>query len=428
VRKQFGTLMLLMSCAVAQNTTTGIATVEDVLVARDGANLRVEIILSSPVQASLVTANHPDRLVLQLPNTAFPTKPRTIDVSWKGVQRVRTALHSANPPTTHVVVDLDQPHRYALIADGQRLILTVSPAQNSRADDSHGAPAAGASAGLAGIFHRGKHSQSIPDSAEEDSAVPYAPVTTTSTIAGPTIAGPSIYPNVSRSATAVTPPEPRVAPVPQSPTTTFSPQGSAGQLPSPQAPVAQAPASVQNPASVAPGANPIAASAKSSSSPTADEPVLTARSSDPSLLTVFRVKYVAEGVAYLDGGRSSGLTEGMKLEIKDTDLPAQQGAAADPADPRVVAELEITGVAETSAVADIHTPKRPVKAGDLAYLSSSDAEALVQQRALSTTRKYPAVITFTEGDPLDEEVRTFLPRPPMPSVNRARGRIGLDYM
>jgi hypothetical protein len=38
------------------------------------------------------------------------------------------------------------------------------------------------------------------------------------------------------------------------------------------------------------------------------------------------------------------------------------------------------------------------------------------------------VIAFTEGDPLDEEVRKELPRPPMPSVNRARGRIGFDYM
>jgi hypothetical protein len=30
---------------------------------------------------------------------------------------------------------------------------------------------------------------------------------------------------------------------------------------------------------------------------------------DPNLKTVFKVKYVAEGAAYLDGGRSSGLTE-----------------------------------------------------------------------------------------------------------------------
>jgi hypothetical protein len=69
-----------------------------------------------------------------------------------------------------------------------------------------------------------------------------------------------------------------------------------------------------------------------------------------------------------------------------------------------------------------------VKAGDLAYLSSGDAEALVAQRALSSTRQYPAVISFSEGDTLDEEAREEVPRPPLPSVNRARGRIGLDYV
>ena len=149
---------------------------------------------------------------------------------------------------------------------------------------------------------------------------------------------------------------------------------------------------------------------------------------DPNLKTVFRVKYVADGVAYLDGGRSSGLADGMKLEIKDSDLPVKQGAAVDPADPRVVAELEVTGIADTSAVTDIHTPKRPVKVGDLAYLSTGDTQALVQQRAMSPTRQYPVVVAFSEGDTLDEEVRDEVPRPPMPSVNRARGRIGFDYM
>jgi hypothetical protein len=153
---------------------------------------------------------------------------------------------------------------------------------------------------------------------------------------------------------------------------------------------------------------------------------MIARSDDPSLRTVFRVKYVAEGVAYLEGGRAQGLKEGMKLEVEDSNLPATQGDSANAADPRVVAELEVSGVAETSAVTDIHSPKRPVKAGDLAYLSSGDTEALVQQRALSATRQYPAVISFTEGDTLDEEAREEVPRPPLPSVNRARGRIGFD--
>ena len=152
------------------------------------------------------------------------------------------------------------------------------------------------------------------------------------------------------------------------------------------------------------------------------------RSDDPSLHTVFRVKYVAEGVAYLEGGRAQGLAEGMKLEVKDTNLPARQGDSASAEDPRVVAELEVSGVAETSSVTEIHAPKRPVKAGDLAYLSSAAAEALVAQRALSPTRQYPAVISFSEGDTLDEEAREEVPRPPLPSVNRARGRIGLDYV
>jgi hypothetical protein len=103
---------------------------------------------------------------------------------------------------------------------------------------------------------------------------------------------------------------------------------------------------------------------------------------------VFKVKYVADGVAYLDGGRSDGLAEGMKLEIKDGDLSPRAGEVVDPADPRVVAELEVNAIADTSSVTDIRTPKRPVKPGDLAYLSMGDAQALVAQQTLSATRKY----------------------------------------
>ncbi len=158
------------------------------------------------------------------------------------------------------------------------------------------------------------------------------------------------------------------------------------------------------------------------------DPRLAIRAADPSLRTVFRVKYVADGVAYLDGGRNAGLKEGVKLEIRDADSTAKDGTSVAATDPRVVAELEISAIAESSSVSDIHDPKRPVKVGDLAYLSSADADALVQANALSPTRKYPAVISFTEGDPEDEEVRDEMPKPPLTSVNRARGRFGFDYM
>jgi hypothetical protein len=154
---------------------------------------------------------------------------------------------------------------------------------------------------------------------------------------------------------------------------------------------------------------------------------LALRATHPDFRTTFKVKYVAEGVAYLDGGRSGGLTEGMKLVVRDTPT-GSVASAADGNEDNIVAELEVMSVADASAVTDIHTPKRDVKSGDLAYLSSQDEQALVAENTLSATRKYPTVISFTDADALDDEARAEVPRPPMPSVNRARGRIGVDYM
>ena len=211
-------------------------------------------------------------------------------------------------------------------------------------------------------------------------------------------------------------------------------------LPAPEKPaqmetarVSSAPAALESsdtPVEIADNAKPEESGATIAAGPvpetSAEVATLLARGDDPSLHTIFRVKYVAEGVAYLEGGRSQGLQEGMKLEVIDKNVPAIQGDSANAADPRVIAELEVSAVADTSSVTDIHIPKRPVKVGDLAYLSTGDTEALVQQRALSATRQYPAVVSFTEGDTLDEEARQEIPRPPLPSINRARGRIGLD--
>jgi AMIN domain-containing protein len=154
---------------------------------------------------------------------------------------------------------------------------------------------------------------------------------------------------------------------------------------------------------------------------------LALRATHPDFRTAFRVKYVAAGSAYLDGGRGAGLAEGMKLVVRQTPTGSAVAAASGNEDD-IIAELEVSSVAEASAVTDIHTPKRDVKPGDLAYLSAHDEQALVQQNTLSATRKYPTVISFTEGDTLDEEARVQIPRPPMPSVNRARGRVGVDYM
>jgi hypothetical protein len=461
VQRYLGIITLLLSCAAAQNSSAP-ATVQTVTTAREGTDLRVEITLNAPVRPSVEIAENPNRILLDFPETTFSDKTKNVSVNVNGVQRVRTAQHSANPLVTRVVLDLDQVHPYVVTTEGNRVILRISPAERARST-THGAPAAATSGNLIGIFRRKREPAPVTETRDDNAEL----------VPPPTPTGPAFEPPHENSSVAAIPPEPRPSPVPQSlPTTTQ--QNSAGQAPIAPAEIATVatPAKVETPLPVVPAAETRTPPVLTSSSPmpngtpsaamppppaptllestpvipptatetspapetsasagkdtSAEASALIARTDDPSLRTVFRVKYVAEGVAYLEGGRAQGLAEGMKLEILDKNLPAKQGDSANAADPRVVAELEVSAVAETSAVTDIHTPKRPVKVGDLAYLSSSDAEALVQQRALSATRQYPAVISFTEGDTPDEEARQEVPRPPMPSVNRARGRIGFD--
>jgi hypothetical protein len=239
----------------------------------------------------------------------------------------------------------------------------------------------------------------------------------------------SVQPAPAKPAAAAPQPAPVTKPAPIEPVTPKAEEKIADVVPAPV--VTAAPEAVRVPADTTPTTAEVTESA--AASPSAAEPAapaptstLIARSDDPSLRTVFRIKYVAEGVAYLEGGRTQGLSEGMKLLVEDSNHPAKQGESVNASDPRIVAELEVSAVADTSAVTDIHSPKRPVKVGDLAYLSTGDAESLVQQRTLSATRQYPVVVSFTEGDTLDEEARQEIPRPPLPSVNRARGRFGFD--
>ena len=148
--------------------------------------------------------------------------------------------------------------------------------------------------------------------------------------------------------------------------------------------------------------------------------------------TAFRVRYVSLGAVYVEGGKAAGLSEGMKLVIRQSPAVTASSSSANlgeepPPEPPLIAELKVVAVAETSAVCEIVSKTRDLVAGDIVSLPSDQVEVLVQKRALSSTRLYPAVVSFTEGDPMDEEVRDLVPRPPLPEVNMATGRIGFDY-
>jgi hypothetical protein len=129
--------------------------------------------------------------------------------------------------------------------------------------------------------------------------------------------------------------------------------------------------------------------------------------------TTFRIKYVAEGVVYIEGGRSAGLAEKMKLVIRHNE--------------ETTAELEIVSVASASAVCEIRSEKAVPRPGDIATLSAEDTQKSQILRAAGSGTHYAQTITFTDGDPLDEEARDRVPRPPSPEVNHIRARVGFEF-
>jgi hypothetical protein len=135
---------------------------------------------------------------------------------------------------------------------------------------------------------------------------------------------------------------------------------------------------------------------------------------DANLHVLFEVKYVAEGVAYLTGGRNSGLTEGMKLVVRDAAPSADSSTLQGP----VVAELQVVSVAGTSAVTEIHDPRRDVRPGDWAELSEADYRKLGEQPAPSTLAR-----AFTTVEPLKPEKVDAAPS----EESRMRATVAIDY-
>ncbi len=146
---------------------------------------------------------------------------------------------------------------------------------------------------------------------------------------------------------------------------------------------------------------------------------VTEAPSDTNLHVSFKVKYVAEGAAYLIGGRSSGLAAGMKLFVHEvapssTEASNPQGA--------IVAELQVVSVAETSAVTEIRNTKRDVQPGDWAELSETDYAKLGRKPVGEAALKIPSQplaavkpsATAQLGQVLQEE-------------GRIRARIAFDY-
>jgi hypothetical protein len=143
---------------------------------------------------------------------------------------------------------------------------------------------------------------------------------------------------------------------------------------------------------------------------------------------IFHVKYISDGAVYLDAGRNSGLEEGMLLHVAQGDPNGGTTDAVRFQGMESLADVRIFSVADASSAAEIIKTNGDFAVGDIAYLDVASVHQRQDKSDALESENYPVVVTFSYGDPLDEEIRASVaPESKARIENQIRGRIGVDF-
>ena len=144
---------------------------------------------------------------------------------------------------------------------------------------------------------------------------------------------------------------------------------------------------------------------------------------------VFHVKYVSDSSVYLDAGSNAGIGDGMTLSVVN---PPPDGVLSEGVRYRgdtPIAEIKVTSVSDSSAVCDIVKTNGEIQAGQVAFLTVESAKERREEESAADSAKYPIVLEFTQGNPLDEEIRAVQEQKTIQEspLGSFRGRFGLNY-
>ena len=99
---------------------------DGVSVKRSGDDVQIEIKSREAVTPKVSKLSSPARILVELPETAMATSQSKIAVGSSGVKGVRIGMNGKTPPTTSVVVDLEQPSAYEMKpGPGNSFVLTL---------------------------------------------------------------------------------------------------------------------------------------------------------------------------------------------------------------------------------------------------------------------------------------------------------------
>jgi type IV pilus assembly protein PilQ len=126
-------LIVFLVAAAAQTQNTGTvstthAALQRLNVVRGDGAVSVEFTARGPVTPKLSTLSSPARVVIDLPNTVALTDQHQIAVDSDGVKGVRVGMSGQTPPSTRVVVDLDQACKFELVpGDDNKFAVKLYP-------------------------------------------------------------------------------------------------------------------------------------------------------------------------------------------------------------------------------------------------------------------------------------------------------------
>ena len=126
-------LIVFLVAAAAQTQNTGTeatphAALQRLNVVRGDGAVSVEFTARGPVTPKLSTLSSPARVVIDLPNTVALTDQHQIAVDSDGVKGVRVGMNGQTPPSTRVVVDLDQACKFELVpGDDNKFAVKLYP-------------------------------------------------------------------------------------------------------------------------------------------------------------------------------------------------------------------------------------------------------------------------------------------------------------
>jgi type IV pilus assembly protein PilQ len=110
--------------------TVAATRIREISVAQGSDALNIEISGSGPMTARTMKLTHPDRVVVDIPNSVLQGRAREIPVNSSDVKSVRAARYQEG--TTRVVVDMAQMRDFQVVPEGNKLVVRLGQTSSAK--------------------------------------------------------------------------------------------------------------------------------------------------------------------------------------------------------------------------------------------------------------------------------------------------------